>query len=157
MTTVNYVKSARKARPEADIAVGDSYYWWSFRYAGPYYSKIRPSRSQTTSSPFLSELYTLEDGYEFDREDLESSVDSFCDNIQNLIDQCQESLDNMPEQLQESSSAGQLLQERIDNLESWMSDLQSVDLHIDEELSEEEREEQITNIIDELKGLSSGL
>ena len=47
--------------------------------------------------------------------------------FQEILDECQERLDNMPESLQYSPT-GELLQERIDNLESVIGDLEAIDI-----------------------------
>ena len=154
---VYHVKKARKARPEHNIKVGDSYYWWKFRFGGKRFSKEYPKRSQLTQSGFLQTLYSIQDDFEFDRDDLENSVQDLISEIDQLREECECNLENMPEHLQESSSSGELLQERIDALEMWVSDIESVDLDIDEDLSDEDREERIDEIIEEIKGIDSGL
>lgn len=131
MPRVHFVKKARKADPRYDINVGDSYYHWSFRYGGMQKSKTPPKRSQLTQSSFLSQLYDLQD-QGIDREDLESSRDDLVSSLEDLKSECEESLENIPEQLRDAP-AGETLQERIDSLESWISDLEYVDLEIDED------------------------
>lgn len=126
MPKVHTVQKARKDHPP-DIKKGDTYYHWKFRYGGLWRSKTYPKPWQLTQSPFLQQLYQLQE-YQFDPEDLEASRDDLVNQIQELLDECQESLDNMPKHLQDSSSSGELLQERIDGLESWISDLENVDL-----------------------------
>lgn len=62
-------------------------------------------------------------------EDYELGADTAEEIVAELIviqDMCQDSLDNMPEGLQEGDT-GQLLQERIDNLDSAISDLEAID------------------------------
>lgn len=130
---------------EIFIAKGESYYWWEFQYSPKRYSKTPPKRSQLTQSSFLSELYSLEERIE---EASVSTKDEFDDlksdlisDIETLKDECQEKLDNMPEQLQ-SAPTGELLQERVDGLESWVSDIENVECDYDEdELREEIKEE----------------
>ena len=56
----------------------------------------------------------------------ENTAQSIADELSNIFDETQNSLDNMPEGLQEGDT-GQLLQERIDNLESAISDLEAID------------------------------
>lgn len=157
MPRVNIVQKARKAIPSAGVEVGDKYYWWKFRYGGKRVSKTYPTRSQLTNSGFLQSLYELEDNLEFSREDLEGSVIDIVSQIESLRDECQDSLDNMPEHLQDSSESGQLLQERIESLDQWISDLEGVDLDVDEELTEEEKESRLDDIVSELEACSSGL
>lgn len=66
MARLHYVKRARKAIPEAEIEVGDSYYFFKKRVNGKgvprVCSKTKPKRSAyTTSSPFLGILLDMED------------------------------------------------------------------------------------------------
>lgn len=56
----------------------------------------------------------------------EDTVQSIIDELETLRDNCQDNLDNMPEGLQEGDT-GQLLQERIDQLEDVISELESID------------------------------
>lgn len=150
MARVNTVKKAQKDYPRFGIKKGDTYYWWKFNFGPEIKSKTYPSRSQLTRSGFLSELYELEDSLEPDRENLADWVSDTVSRIQELLDQCQESLDNMPEALQESSDSGNTLQERIDALESWIGDLESVDTDVpdvdDIELDDEERAEALKDV-----------
>jgi uncharacterized phage infection (PIP) family protein YhgE len=149
---------ARKDYPAQGIKKGDEYYKWQFNFSKVVHrSKVKPTRSQLTQSSFLSQLYELEDNISFDRDALEDSVQSLVSDIEQLRDECQDSLDNMPEHLQEASQSGQTLTERIEALDNWISDLEGVDLEVDEELTEEEKESRIDDIINELEGCSSGL
>jgi len=65
MAHATFVKSARKAIPDHGIKVGDSYYWWKFRFGGKHISRYWPRPSQLTQSEFYSTLYgcqeTIED------------------------------------------------------------------------------------------------
>ena len=160
MPKVNHVKSARKDNPVAKK--GEPYYWWAFRFSGKRYSKTYPKRSQLTQSAFLQTLYDLEDSIS-DRfanlttmDEVEEAKSSLSEEIEDLMNETQDSLDAMPDHLQESSTSGELLQERIDALESWISDLDSVDLELDER-SDMAPEEQVQNAIDELVSFGADL
>ena len=129
MARANFVKKARKAQPEAGIEVGDSYWWWEFRFGGKHVSKTKPRASQLTGSAFLSQVYaaheTLED-CAADREELRCCIEGVCNDLESLKDETQGSLDNMPESLQQGPT-GELLQDRVDELDNYISELQSVD------------------------------
>jgi len=136
MPQVTHVKHARRDYPKYGIKKGDSYYWWQFRFDSVLHMQLTPpTRGQLTQSSFLQELYEIEDGLGALSADksLADEVPSFVDRINDLRSTCEDSLSNMPEQLQESSNAGQLLQERIDGLESWAGDLEGFDLEVDED------------------------
>lgn len=143
MARVTHVKKAQKAIPSAGIKVGDSYYWWKFRYGGKHVSKEYPKRSQLTQSSFLSQLYDLEDRIgEFfceNKDDFDSFRDEIASEIENLKDECQSSLDNMPEHLQESS----VLTERVEALDSWQSEVENVECedYDEEEIRDEKKSE----------------
>lgn len=131
MARATHVKKAQKNIPNTDIKKGDSYYWWKFRFGSKHYSKTAPRRSQLTQSGFLSSLYELEDRIsDFtcdNKDDFDSFKEDIASEIESMKDDCQNSLDNMPEHLQESSSSGETLRERIENLESWQSEVESVE------------------------------
>lgn len=162
MTRAHFVKKAQKDYPEFGIKKGDSYWHWAFAFGPKYKSKTQPTRSQLTRSSFLSTLYSIEDGISnafkecTTSDDLESSMEQLISDIEELRDETQNSLDNMPSQLQDADS-GQLLQERIEALESWISDLQSIDLSIEDDLSDEEKANRIQEIIEEIEGYGIGL
>lgn len=150
MARVHAVR-ANKDYPAQGIKKGETYYKWTTRtvvgkrYIGTTHrSKVRPTRAQLTSSEFLSRLYELEDGlgdrFSMDAfrgsenwmDDFSAERDSLIGEIEELRDETQEKLDNMPEGLQQGDT-GQLLQERIDGLEGWTSDLESVEPSDEEE------------------------
>lgn len=112
------------------IAKGESYYWWQFMHGGRILSKTAPKRSQLTQSGFLSGLYELEDRISEmsceTKDDFDSEKEDILSEIESMKDQCHESLDNMPESLQ-SSPTGELLQERIDALDGWYSEIESIE------------------------------
>lgn len=161
------------------IEKGTPYYWWQFKNCTKQISVGRPSRQQLTRSGFLISLYNIEDAINnisIDNE-IEYDLNIIKEDIQNLIDETQSSLDNMPEHLQESSSSGELLHERIENLESWLSELENIEAGIDEEeianevkgdneeldetelqeLIQETIDERKTEIIDEIQACESGI
>jgi hypothetical protein len=157
MARANYVKHAAKDYPEYEIKKGEPYYWWKFRFGGKHFSKTSPSRSQLTQSGFLSNLYELEDGFSLDREDPASSIEDLKSEIESMKDECEGNLENMPEGLRENSSSGQLLQERIDQLQEWIDNLESIDADVDEELSEEEKEDRLNDIEQEVQDANPGV
>lgn len=130
MPRVQTVQKARKAIPSAGIAVGDKYYWWKFRFGGKHASKTYPKPSQLTQSSFYTAVYGLQERLGTEqpatKDDFESLRDEVAQEIEAIRDECQEKLDNMPEQLQ-AGDTGQLLQERIDAMESWQGEVEAVD------------------------------
>jgi hypothetical protein len=66
--------------------------------------------------------YRWQENYGLDDE----TASSIADELSNIADDCQDKLDNMPESLQDSDT-GSLLQQRIENLESVISELENVD------------------------------
>lgn len=141
MPRVTYVKSARVAKPEHGIAVGDPYYHWSMMVGGrgsKRYSKERPSRSQLTNSSYKSQLYDLVDGAQEgwdscqDADDVRSKLDDLASSIRDLGEEQRSNKDNMPEGLQESET-GQLLETRADSCDSCADELEAIDTEIDED------------------------
>jgi hypothetical protein len=125
------------------IAKGESYYWWQFKNSGKSFSKTAPKASQLTQSSFLSTYYSLQERISdinvSNKEDFDAEKEDILSEIESLKDQCQDSLDNMPESLQ-SSPTGELLQERIDGLDEWYSEIEQVEC---EDYDEEEIKKEI--------------
>ena len=143
MPKVNYVKAA--AKDHGHIKKGQPYYWWKFRYGGKHTSLTRPRASQLTQSEFIGAVLSLQERVEDSSpstvEDFESERDDIISELENLRDETQEKFDNVPESLQYGPT-GELLQARIDSVDSVISDLQSVDVDFDaDDLEKEEGEE----------------
>lgn len=138
------------------ITKGESYYYWSFMNGPINYSKRQPKPSQLTQSSYLQQFYEMQERVaEFDADtadDFKEFVETLISDLEELRDTTQESLDNMPESLQ-SGPTGELLQERVDELENIISDLESIDLDYDE-LDEDEVKEEIADDLDEGEELS---
>lgn len=131
MAKPTFVKCARKDIPNASIKAGESYYWWKFRFGGKHYSKTKPSRSQLTQSDFYAQIFDIEDntiGEAAADDSLASTRDDVVSQLEDLKSECEEKLENMPDNLRESSSSGELLQERVDALESAISEFEGLEL-----------------------------
>lgn len=106
-------RRARKDYPEAGIAAGEMYYYTKMK-TGPRSSRELRSktpfrRSQLTNSPFLSQVYDIEDSLAA-VSDLDGA-NMVADDLETLAQECQESFDNMPEGLQQGDT-GQMLEQR---------------------------------------------
>ena len=127
------------------IAKGESYYWWQFQNSPKQYSKTRPRASELTQSAYFYTLYSIVEQIEDFSVDSAEELSEFSENIktelEELRDTTQESLDNMPENLQYSPTAD-LLQERVDSLESGISEIESIDFDYEEELKQTIADEQ---------------
>lgn len=148
MPRVHFVKKAQKDNDA--VKKGESYYWWKFRYGGKHMSRTAPKQSQLTQSSFLSGLYSIQEDIEsLTTDDLDqSTIDDLVGRLEELRDEAQDSLDNMPEQLQEGD-VGQMLQERVDNVEDAISELEGLDMEIDEDAIREEVNDEYKNEIEE--------
>jgi hypothetical protein len=155
MARVYHVKKARKDNPV--VKKGEEYWWWQHAFGRKQYSKTRPKRSQVQSSPFLSQLYALEEGFQdrkFSFDDLETERDNFVAELETLRDECQDSLDNMPEHLQDTSASGELLNERIEILDSAISEIENINIpeieDLDGENEDEWKQEKVSEFTQEL-------
>jgi hypothetical protein len=115
MPRVHEVQRARKAIPGTDVARGDHYYWWKFRFGGKHVSKTYPDRSQLTQDDFLISLYAHEDGLQITtdthRHDYYELLRSTAEEVEQLGQTEEGKVDNLPENFQESSP----------NAERWRS------------------------------------
>lgn len=136
-------RKARKDYPSDGIKKGDTYFTWSFNFGPTKRSLNYPKQSQLTMSEFLSEFYSIGEDLETSLngagspEDLQSAVEEAVERIETLRDETQEKHDNMPEGLQQGDT-GQLLEDRVNNLEEWLNDLENIDLEYDEPDAAEE-------------------
>jgi hypothetical protein len=133
MAKIYFVKSARKDNPVAKK--GESYYWWKHAFGPKQYSKNSPKPSQLTNSPYLSQIYALQESIESDMfkdlksfDDLENLRDEIANQLEDIKDECQDSFDNIPEQFQDTSQSAITLQEYIDELESSIGYIESIDI-----------------------------
>lgn len=126
------------------IAKGESYYWWQFQNSPKQYSKTPPRASQLTQSAYYSTLYGITEQIEDfscdSAEEFSEFVETIKTELEELRDTTQESLDNIPENLKNSPTA-ELLQERVDSLESGISEIESIE--VDYEETDEEELKQI--------------
>lgn len=110
------------------IAKGEPYYWCKFRYQPKKVSKTPFTSDQLRygryGKPEWDEKFSDFENRVNDCVDVEGAEDganSLREEIEEYRDELQERLDNMPEQLQESS----VLNERIEELESLISQLEN--------------------------------
>ena len=160
MPKVYSVKKCRKSPGQCGkcgtkIEKGKPYVFWAFMVGGkggPNHIRCGqaacyPKPSDLTQSEFWSGVYSLQEtGFSGDTiEDLESSRDGVVSELQSIKDELENRLGNMPDGLQQGST-GELLQERIDALDSVISELESADISFDEpEKEEEESDEEFEN------------
>ena len=145
MPRVHHVKSARKAIPDSGIKVGDSYYWWKFRYGGKRVSKTPPRRSQLTQSDYYGQLYDLEDEIAalVADDSLPSAVEDIASRLRDLGEEQGSKRDNMPEALHDSDT-GQLLEQRQSDCESAADEFEGIDMdgwEADEDATTEARKD----------------
>jgi hypothetical protein len=165
MPRLHFVKKARKDNPVAKA--GESYYWWQHAFSRISYSKERPKPSQMTQSEFMSEYLSMGEDFEeavngaVSMEELDDARRELIERAEQLRDDTEEKLGNMPDSLQEADT-GQMMQERIDGLDGWISDLEAVDLDElgpdeDDLDPEEDMDEALSNWLDEKKKELTGL
>ena len=84
---------------------------------------------ELSSSDYVQGVGRVCDCWEEDYGCDEDTAQSIADELDTIKDNCQDSLDNMPEGLQEGDT-GQLLQERIDQLDDVISELEDIDYEV---------------------------
>ena len=171
MPRIHHVKKA--AKDNSVCKKGESYYWWCTRItSGKSYikrkhlSKNPPRQSQLTSSPFLQSLLAIQENISDAKPqslgELLEMRDDWVNDINELRDETQEKLDNMPDGLRESDS-GQVLQERVDALESWASDIENADIPNEEDVDavspddDDPIADAIQTALEELQSLEPGI
>lgn len=151
MGKVSVIKKSRKeykcSKCGEVIPVGSTYYKGQINF-GPTIVRCSDCKLEswevTTSDYQLAVgeiVYRWEKNYGY----AEDAIDNIVSDLQDIADDLQGRLDNMPEGLQEGD-VGQLLQERIDALESAISELESIDVDsVKEDIAAEFSEEHLTD------------
>ena len=138
MGKITRIQKSRKentcGRCRKKIEVGQPYLRGDLNFARPVIRCCKCGLEPwevTTSDYQLSVgevVYRWQENYEVTEEGRDSMV---CD-LESIRDDLQDRLDNMPEGLQQGDT-GQLLQDRIDQLDAAISDLENIDFDEDEE------------------------
>lgn len=139
-------------RCNAKIKPGDNYYFYTRRFSRSKRARgtkfthcmnCKPRHSDLSSSP-MAEIYDAqEDAHRAidmadNGPDMMSAIEDLKAAAEDVKERAEESLENMPEGLRENSDSGQTLQERIDALEEYISELEGVDVSNIEEPEEPE-------------------
>ena len=145
MAKANFVKKSRKAYKDSftgeEIPAGSSYYWWAFNFGPTYISVTPPKPAQLTQSEYAQAIIGFEETVSgMTVETVVDELETLKGDLENLKSELEDKLSNMPEQLQESSSAGQLLTERMEELGTWISNLDEIETDVDETSIREEVE-----------------
>ena len=133
MGKVQYIKKARKAwkcgKCGSVIAVGDAYYKGEINF-GPTIvrcCKCGLKHWEVTTSEYSLQVGELVNTWSENYELCDTTPEELSGAVAEIREACQDRLDNMPESLQ-YGPVGELLQERIDALESAESDLDCIDV-----------------------------
>jgi hypothetical protein len=131
MPRVTHVKAARKENPVAQV--GESYYWWKFRYGGKHFSKTSPRSSQLCTGR-KSEVMAAQEGLSDSLSDAcdgdeltaacEECASTFCD----LGSEYEQGADNMPESLQQGEQA-EAMREMARSLEEQADAFECLDFY----------------------------
>ena len=147
MPKVNKIERAGKDYPQFGIKKGEPHYVWSIKMQRGGIvrrSKTYPRPSQLTLSEYKVQAHLLNERIEdFDSDvvaDIEAFRDELVEEAGNLRDEQQEKLDAMPEGLQQSQT-GEIIQERIDALEAFISELEDLEFEEFEPADEQEAED----------------
>lgn len=150
LTTQKARKEYICSKCQRTISQGETYKKITAMYSAPRIvcNDCKVPRSELTSSEYLAWLYDLQDTFEINDE---SDVESLKDELENQRDELQDRYDNIPESLQDGD-AGTLLQERIDTLESAISDLEQIDfdeIDQDDDETDDENEGSAEEMLEE--------
>jgi hypothetical protein len=138
MPRVVHVKKARKTKRKLGIKRGAPYWYVKTKVNGRFVTRVflKPPRpSQLTNSDFWSAFFSIQESVDDEPRGNASDFNSFLEEVQSEIetlkDETQEKFDNMPESLQQGST-GQLLEERVSALEECLSEIEILELDIDD-------------------------
>lgn len=92
---------------------------------------------ETSGSYYIQQIGDLVENWMDNYGDMQTACEEIISELENIKDELESNLDNIPEQLQDGA-AGSLLQERIEEIEGVISELEYVDY---ESICDEAREE----------------
>ncbi len=132
MPRVHHVKKARKDNPVCKR--GESYYWASFK-TGPRssmkrYWLTRPKQSQLTLSK-MSGVYAADEAIDenisndMSGEDISAALQDVIEQVEAVRDEYQESFDNMSDAFPSGCPTMEEIEEKVDTLDGWISELES--------------------------------
>ncbi|MCH9712694.1 MAG: hypothetical protein K0U20_08740 [Proteobacteria bacterium] len=132
MPRVHHVKKARKDNPVCKK--GESYYWASFK-TGPRsstkrYWLTRPKQSQLTLSK-MSGVYAADEAIDetiradMTGEDISSAIQDVITSVEEVRDEYQESYDNMQDAFPSGCPTMEEIEEKVDTLDGWISELEN--------------------------------
>ncbi len=125
MPRVTHVKNARKDNPVCKV--GESYYWWKFRYGGKHYSLTPPKASQLTQSVYLGTIYDSQEMWENINDPTSLDVAQHSEAYDGLVTE----LNTIAGQMEEcGENLGCLVtqyEESADNMEEYFSGSEKVD------------------------------
>lgn len=124
-------KCGRRIKP------GDKYYYYTRRFSrskrvrGTRYTHCiddKPRPTDLSSSPMAAVQEAQDDAFKAfeqatDGQEMQDAIEALKTAVQEVHDQAEESLENMPEPLRETSSSGEILTERANGLNDYLSEL----------------------------------
>lgn len=117
-------------------------YYKAEPYAGPVITRCSDcglKSYETSGSSYIQTVGRIAEQWTDDYPDRMTAAEEIASDLEDLKDELECNLDNIPEQLQDGA-AGSLLQERIEELESAIDELQSIDYEEFEQNAREEAE-----------------
>lgn len=151
MGKITRIKRARKERRcnkcGAIIHVGDSYLKGEINFHPDIVrcTKCGLQSWEVTTSDYQLSVGAIVNNWESDYGCDESTIESVIDAVQEVLDETEDKFYNLPESLQ-YALVGETLQERIDSLESAISDLESIDV---DSLKDTEADNMCTELYDD--------
>lgn len=134
MSKIHRVEKSRKEQKCSKcgkaIPVGSAYIWSQPRYMGKIIRCVTCGLKpyETSSSEYVRTVGNLQEHWQDDYGIGEDTVDEIVSALEELKESCEAALDNMPDSLRESSPTAELLEGRMDQLETTIDALQDIDL-----------------------------
>lgn len=127
-----------------DISVGEEYLKATPYHRPPIIRCVECGLKsyETSGSQYVRDVGSIVEDWQESFGTSDGVVDEIISSLEEIRDYTQESLDNMPEQLQQGDT-GCMLQDRVDCIESTISDLEQISY---EDLKDELKDEAVSNI-----------
>ena len=171
MPRVHTIQNNRKAQKcmkcSSEIAPGEGYRHWTFRYGGKVTRCLKcpsPRPSELTQSGYLQQLYgaqeVLEDnldniGDDISPEDAAEAIASFLDDVKQTAEDVKSEYEDA---LGEWEHGNSMLEEKVETVEAWIDcldsaedEVRSMEPDISDDMSDEEKAEANEQVIEDMR------
>jgi chromosome segregation ATPase len=130
-TVLKNRKPQKCGKCKKEIAIGEGYKHWSFRYGGKSTRCLtcKIARSELTQSGYFAQVYDAQDAFHDALSELERD-ESFAEAVSDLLDNVYSTADDVASEYQDAldqwEHGNSMLEEKVEGAEQWRDEIESV-------------------------------